>query len=295
MKMFTIDSKKTILRGAAALCAASFLCACAHAPSSTDEAPFDSSAVLAELSSALSDETILSLETGIKPTEPKETVDMSSAMEKVSVRITSRDGSIGDYSFFTCNETQIFGDYSIAHASYDGEDYLMLSCNGVALLAKEDGTDARLFYDGRRLDLPFPCYFNIEYKFIRLQEGDFSGDGSRQLALIIPMETGSGIDVEQLRIVDLDTMTLIPLPCDQEDYEESIYSLFEGHFAETGMTRNYYLFNYVQYSIHDGLIFTEYGACDEDDNYLSFLECSLSYRDGSFILNPAMTFIDEGA
>lgn len=238
-------------------------------------------------------ETALSLETGMTLVEPDETVDLSSAIEGASIQIISHDGVLGDYNFFDCNETQLFGDYSISLVSYSGEEYLMLSHNGIALLAREDGSDAMLFYDGRRLDLPFPCYFNIEYEFLGLYEGDFMGTGSRQLALVIPLETGSGIDREQLQIIDLESMSVVPLYTMDKDYEESIYALFEEHFAQTGMTHDYYLFNYVQYSISDGLIFVEYGACDEDGNYLSFLEGSLSYQDGTFILNPAMTFTDE--
>lgn len=295
MKMFPIDSKKTILKGAAVLCAASLLSACAQAQDSTQEAPLTpSSASVETTSESIPDTTEQTLlETGATITTPVETVDMSSVMEEALITVTSYEGIIGDYNFFDCNETQIFGDYSIARADYNGNDYLMLSYNGVALLAKEDGSDAKLFYDGQRLDLPFSCNFNVEYEFLKLQEGDFLGNSGRQLALIIPIETGSGIDVEELQLIDLDQMSVVPSYTMDKDYEDTIHSLFETHFAEIGMKEDFSLFHYVQYSIYDGLIFVEYGACDEDNNYLSFLEGSLTVKDGKLVLNPAVTFMDE--
>lgn len=305
MKMFTIESKKTILRGAAAFCAASFLTACAPA-AVIETTPEASAPSMSASEASLSQETSAPWQTAADTSEsapeqtyaptveiPDETISLSELMEESSIQLKSQDGEIGDYSFFACNETQVFGDYSIAWATYQNEDYLMLSYNGVALLAKEDGSDARLFYDGTRLDLPFPCYFNLEYKYLSLHEGDFTGSGARQLALVIPVETGSGINIEELRVIDLDAMSLVPLDTDREDYEESIYALFEGHFAETGMTREYYLFDYVEYSISGNQISVRYGACNEDDIYLSFLEGELSAQPGGLFLGPDVRFTDE--
>lgn len=307
MKMFTIDSKRTLLRGAAVFCAASFLSACAPAPAATAEAPLESTFAVSETVSAseavsVSGALDASAETSgastaestaLEIVSTEETVGLSELMDETTITIQSYDGEIGDYSFFACNETQVFGDYSIYQASYADEDYLMLSYNGVALLAKEDGSDAKLFYDGKRLDLPFPCDFNIEYKYIGLYEGDFSGTKERQLALIIPVETGSGINIESLKVINLDTMSLLPLYTDSEEYEESIYALFEGHFAETNMNREYYLFDYVQYDVVDDRIFVTYGACDEDDLYLSFLSGFLHFQDGTLLLDPEVSFQDE--
>lgn len=301
LKMFTIDSKRTIIRGAAAFCAASFLTACA--PAGAIETPPQVTS-LPTVEMPLASEEATPFETGAAaPSEAgttapageflEETVGLSELIEESSIQIKSFDGEIGDYSFFACNETQVFGDYSIVQASYQGEDYLMLSYNGVALLAKEDGSDAKLFYEGARLDLPFSCNFNIEYKYLGLYEGDFTGAGSRQLALVIPVETGSGVDIEELRVVDLETLSLIPMYTDEDGYEESIYALFEGHFAETGMQREYYLFDYVQYEIRDDHILARYGACDEDDLYLSFLTGSLQFEEGALILAPKVSFQDE--
>ena len=168
MKMFAINSKKVILTGAAAVCAASLLTACTQSQSATQELPVETSPTMVAETAALS------LETAATFTEPEETVDMESMMEASEITISSYEGQIGDYDFFTCNETQLFGDYSIAWATYEEEDYLMLSYNGLALLAKEDGSDAKLFYNDRMLELPFTCRFNVEYLFINLHVGDFS-------------------------------------------------------------------------------------------------------------------------
>lgn len=300
MKMFTIDSKRKIRTGAVAICTASFLAACASAPAAVTETPFETTmapaieqTTPAAIEETLPSETIALPETSIPAAIPEETVALSELMDETSITIKSYEGEIGGYSFFACNETQVFGDYSIYEVTYAKEDYRMLSYNGVALLAKEDGSDAKLFYNDQRLDLPFSCDFNLEYKFLSLHEGDFTGTGERQLALIIPVETGSGINIEQLQVINLDTMSLIPLYTEAENYEESIYTLFEGHFAETGMNREYYLFDYVRYSITDDQILAVYGASDEDDIYLSFLECPLVAEEDTLILGPDIRFHDE--
>lgn len=293
MKMFAIDlnSRKIIHKGVAMLCVASLLTACSQSPVITSES--NNTYVTIRPTAETVDTEVEHIETAIPLSAQEETVDMASVIAESGITILNRSGQLGEYSFFDCNETQLFGDYSIACASYEEDEYLMLSGNGIVLLAHEDGSNAKLFYNGKRLDLPFPCNFNVEYEFLGLYEGDFAGDGSRQLALVIPVETGSGIDIEHLQLINLDTMTLMPLYSNEDGYEEDIYSLFEAHFAETGMAREYYLFNYVQYCIHDSLILAEYGACDEDNNYLCFLEASLTCENGRFQLNPAMTFTDE--
>ncbi len=112
-------------------------------------------------------------------------------------------------------------------------------------------------------------------------------------ALIIPVETGSGINIENLKVINLDTMSLIPLYTESDEYEESIYALFEGHFAETNMNREYYLFDYVQYDVVDDRIYVTYGACDEDDIYLSFLSGFLRFQEGALVLEPEVSFQDE--
>lgn len=296
MKHFTIDNQKnyhkTIRTGAAILCAASLLCSCTQTHGTTDEALLDSHPSAIETTQETPEATQV-VQTGATITDPAETVDMSEVMEEASIQHLGYTGEIAGYSFRECNETQIFGDYSISWADYDGETYQMLSYNGVALLAKEDGSDAKLFYQEQRLDLPFSCNFEMDYEFMTLQDGDFMGTGGRQLALIIPVATGSGIDVDELYIIDLDHMVLADSYTQKDSYQEDIYKLFEEHFAQTGMSHPYTLFNYVQYSIHDGLIFVEYGACDDDYFYISFLEGSLLYEDGTFLLNPAMSFMDE--
>lgn len=287
MKMFAINSKKVILTGAAAVCAASLLTACTQSQSATQELPVETSPTMVAETAALS------LETAATFTEPEETVDMESMMEASEITISSYEGQIGDYDFFTCNETQLFGDYSIAWATYEEEDYLMLSYNGLALLSKEDGSDAKLFYNDRMLELPFTCRFNVEYLFINLYVGDFMANGGSQLVMVMPVETGSGIDIEELQVIDLDTMTVVPIYTQNADYEQNMRALFDTHFAETGITQDYDLFNYVQYTVEGSLIFVEYGACDEDGLYLSFLEGTVGYDGSQFSLNSAVSFTDE--
>ncbi|MBP3700354.1 MAG: hypothetical protein J6I64_00545, partial [Lachnospiraceae bacterium] len=238
-------------------------------------------------------ETLPFVETGATLAEPEETVDMTVMMEEASISVISQDGMLGEFDFFTCNETQLFGDYSIRLAEYDGEEYLMLSGGGIALLAKEDGDDAMLFYNDQRLELPFPCYFNLDYEFLALYPGDFLRNGGHQLALVIPMETGSGVDVDQLQIIDLDTMSLVPLHTQKETYEKELRGLFDAHFAQVHPGLEYQLFQFIQYHIEDGLIFAEYGACDEDGNYLCFLEATLSYNGSMVDLDADMTFQDH--
>ena len=218
---------------------------------------------------------------------------MSSMMSEAAITIIDRDGVLGEFDFFTCNETQLFGDFSIRLAEYDGEEYMMLSHNGITLLAKEDGSDAKLFYNDQAIDLPFPCYFNLDYEFLALYPGDFLRNGGQQLALVIPMETGSGLDVEQLQIIDLDAMSVIPIHTQNDDYPQRMTALFDDHFAQTHAGVPYQLFQYIQYDIHDGLIFAEYGACDEDGNYLCFLNASLSYDGTQISLDPEMSFQDH--
>ena len=218
---------------------------------------------------------------------------MSAMMQEISLSIISRDGMLGDYDFFTCNETQLFGDFSISLAEYGGEEYLMLSHAGIALLAKEDGSDAVLFYNDQKLDLPFLCHFNMDYELLSLHTGDFLRNGGYQLALVIPMDNGSGVDVDQLQIVDLDTMSLVPLYTQTDTYEQDIQDLFDAHFSEVHPGLDYQLFQYVQYDVVDGLIFAEYGACDEDNNYLCFLEACLIYDGSTFVLDDEMSFQDH--
>lgn len=302
MKMFTIDSRRTIVKGAAAVCTASLLSACTFSPApllETTAAPFYTTAAVSvsheETVSALPsfpDPSSVSVETG-STLPPQETVDMKRVMEEADITILSRDGIFGDYSFRDCNETQLFGDYSIALASYQGEEYLMLSHNDIALLVLEDGSGARLFYDNRQLELPFLCPLNAGFHFLELYEGNFTGGQTRQLALIIPVATGSGIDVQELYVIDLDQMRLIPSYTDNETYQKHLYATFDDHFARTGITQEYHLFDYVRYSIRDGLIFVEYGACDEDNIYLCFMESGVSFQDGKFALTAGPAFVDE--
>ena len=291
MKMFSINSKvnskKVILTGAAAVCGASLLTACAQVQSATEELPVETPPIAAV------ETTAVSLETAATFTEPEETVDMESMIEASEITVVSHDGQIGDYDFFTCNETQLFGDYSICQAAYGGEDYLMLSYNGLALLAKEDGSEAKLFYDNRMLELPFTCRFNVEYLFLSLYTGDFMGSGGNQLVMVMPVETGSGIDIEDLQIIDLDSMTVVPIYTQDAAYEQNMRALFDAHFAEIGMDQDYRLFDYVQYTVEGSLIFAEYGACDEDGLYLSFLEGTIDYDGSQFSLNSAVSFTDE--
>ena len=293
MNVFGTNTKKVFLTGAAAVCAASLLAACSQTQSATQELPAESIPATSIQETNSIQETSPLLETAATFTEPAETVDMESMMEESSITITSYEGQIGDYDFFTCNETQLFGDYSIAWASYEDEEYLMLSYNGLALLAKEDGSGARLFYNGQSLELPFSCRFNVEYQFLQLCTGDFIGNGGSQLVMIIPIETGSGIDIEELQVIDLDSMSVVPIYTQDADYEQNMRSLFDAHFAEIGMTESYELFDYVQYMVEGSLIFTEYGACDEDGLYLSFLEGTVSYDGTQFSLSPAVSFTDE--
>ena len=238
-------------------------------------------------------ETVPVIETGATVSASEETIDMSSLMEEASIQIVSRQGLLGEFDFFTCNETQLFGDYSISLAEYAGEEYLMLSGGGIALLAKEDGTDAMLFYNDQMLRLPFLCYFNLDYDFLALHTGDFLQNGGHQLALIIPMASGSGVDIEQLQIIDLDTMSLVSLYTHSDSYEQEIKTLFDAHFDQTHPGLEYQLFQFVQYSIEDGLIFVEYGACDDDGNYSCFLDASLRYDGFCMTLDEAMTFYDQ--
>ena len=287
MNVFGTNAKKTLFVGAAAVCAASLLTACTQAWSATQELPVQTS------QAATVQATAPSLETAATFTEPAETVDMESMMEDASITVTSNEGQIGEYDFFTCNETQLFGDYSIAWASYEGEEYLMLSHNGLALLAKEDGSAARLFYNDQSLELSFPCRFNVEYQFIQLYTGDFIGNGGSQLGKVIPVATGSGIDIEELQIIDLDSLSVVPIYTQEPGYEQEMRSLFDAHFDEIGMTESYELFDYVQYTVEGSLIFTEYGACDADGNYLSFLEGTVSYDGSRFCLDSAVSFTDE--
>ncbi len=300
MNLFNIDSRRTILRGAVTFCAASFLCACTQVsaphPDSMQETFFPELTTFVESeqeTTAAPDESPFSPEIPTTSGRPLETADLTSFTTESAVTITSREGMLGDYSFIECNETQLFGDYSIAQASCGGESYLMLYQEDIALLATEDGEDAMLFYNGRRLALPFPCYFYMGSSLLRLYEGDFNGSGSRQLALVVPMATGSGVDVEALHLIDLDAMVILKDNTQTAESREKIYALFEEHFAEIGMTREYYLFNYVRYRIQGNEIFVEYGACDADDIYLSFLKGRLSFPDGIGTLHPSPVFADE--
>jgi len=275
------------------LASAVLFAGCASDHTSTDEAPIPSHYHTEEALETTIAETTPLVETGATVSLPEETVDMSSMMEEASISIVSRDGMLGDYDYFTCNETQLFGDFSISLAEYAGEEYLMLSHAGIALLAKEDGSDAMLFYNAQKLDLPFPCYFNMDYELLSLHTGDFLKRGGYQLALVIPMDNGSGVDVDQLQIIDLDTMTIVPLYTHTETYEQDIRNLFDSHFTQVHAGLEYQLFQYVQYHIEDGLIFAEYGACDEDNNYLCFMEACLIYNGATMILDNELSFQDH--
>ena len=300
MNWFHIDFKRTFFRGAVTFFAASFLCACAQTPApnpdSTQETFFSELTTFVESKwemTSAPDESPFSPENPSAPERPGETADLTSFTTESAITITDRDGMLGDYSFLECNETQLFGDYSIAQASYKGESYLILFHDGIALLAREDGEDALLFYNGRLLALPFSCYFYMGSSFLQLYEGDFNGSGARQLALVVPMATGSGIHVESLHLIDLDAMVILKDDTQSAESREKIYALFEEHFAEIGMSREYYLFNYVRYRIQDSRIFVEYGACDADDIYLSFMEGRLSFPDGTCMLRSPVVFTDE--
>lgn len=296
MIKFSVNTRNSLLTGilcVGVLTSGCFFSGCAQDHTATDEAPLPNHPTTEETVTPTFPEIQALVETGVVLTEPEETVDMSLMMEDASISVLSRDGMIGEYDFFTCNETQLFGDFSIALAEYAGEEYLMLSGGGIALLAKEDGSDAMLFYNDQRLDLPFPCYFNLDYEFLALHPGDFLQNGGRQLAMVIPMETGSGVDVDQLQIIDLDTMSLVPIHTQQDSYAQEMYSLFDAHFTQTHPGLPYELFQFIQYSIEDGLIFVEYGACDADGNYLCFLEASLSYNGAMIALDDDMTFQDH--
>lgn len=269
------------------------LIGCDSSHTATEEAPIPSHYHTEASIETTPEETIPLVETGATVSLPEETVDMSAMMREISLSIISRDGMLGDYDFFTCNETQLFGDFSISLAEYGGEEYLMLSHAGIALLAKKDGSDAMLFYNDQKLDLPFLCHFNMDYELLSLHTGDFLKNGGYQLALVIPMDNGSGVDVDQLKIIDLDTMSLVPLYTQADTYEQDIRDLFDAHFAEVHPGLNYQLFQYVQYDVIDGLIFAEYGACDEDNNYLCFLEACLIYNGSAFVLDDEMSFQDH--
>lgn len=266
---------------------------CAPEHPSTDEAPIPSHYHTETTTETMPEETIPLIETGAIVSLPEETVDMSAMMEDAAISVLSRDGMLGDYDFFTCNETQLFGDFSISLAEYSHEEYLMLSYGGIALLAKEDGSDAKLFYNDQQLDLPFPCYFNMDYELLSLHIGDFLGNGGYQLALVIPTDNGSGVDVDQLQIIDLNTMSMVPIYTQKDTYEADIRHLFDAHFTETHPDIDYELFQYVQYDVVDGLIFVEYGACDEDNNYLCFLETSLIYDGSTIVPDDELTFHDH--
>lgn len=270
-----------------------FIAGCAPDVSATDEALIPSHYYTEEVPETAASETMPWIETGATVTFPEETVDMSAMMEEASISVISRDGTIGDYDFFTCNETQLFGDFSISLAEYAGEEYLMLSGGGIALLAKEDGSDAMLFYNDQMLPLSFPCYFNLDYEFLTLHPGDFLKNGGYQLAMVIPMDTGSGVDIDQLQIIDLDSMSVIPMYTQQETYEQDIHDLFDAHFAKIHPGLDYQLFQYIQYHIEDGLIFAEYGACDEDNNYLCFLETGLTYDGAAIVMDDELSFQDH--
>jgi len=266
---------------------------CAPQETATDEAPIPSHYYTESVTDLPQEEPTILVETGALLTQPAETVDMSVMMEDASISILSHDGMIGEYDFFTCNETQLFGDFSISLAEYQQEVYLMLSGNGVALLAKEDGTDAKLFYNDQMISLPFPCHFNLDYEFIGLHPGDYLRNGGYQLALVIPMDTGSGLDIDQLQIIDLNTMSIVPIHTHKDTYEQELHELFDTHFAQVHPGLEYQLFQYIQYYIEDGLIFVEYGACDEYNNYLCFMEASLSYNGAMIVLDQEMSFQDH--
>ena len=270
----------------------SFLSGCSPEHNVTDEAPVPSHYYIEESPEATDTALLPLVETGATISLPEETIDMSDMMNDASISILSRDGILGDYDFFTCNETQLFGDFSISLAEYSDEEYLMLSYGGIALLAKEDGSDAMLFYNDQRLDLPFPCHFNMDYELLSLHLGDFLGNGGYQLALVIPMDTGSGVDVDQLQVIDLRTMSIVPIYTSKDSYETDIQSLFDAHFAKAHSGLDFQLFQYVQYDVIDGLIFAEYGACDEDNNYLCFLEACLTYDGTTILLDDQLSFQD---
>lgn len=275
------------------LFSAALIAGCAPSHISTDEAPIPSQYHTEESFETSVEETFPLIETGATVSLPEETADMSAMMEEASISVLSRDGILGDYDFFTCNETQLFGDFSICLASYNEEEYLMLSHGGIALLAKEDGSDAMLFYKEQRLDLPFPCYFNMDYELLSLHIGDFLGNGGYQLAMVIPMDTGSGVDVDQLQVIDLNTMSIVPIHTQADSYEQDIHDLFDAHFNEIHPGLAYQLFQYVQYDVVDGLIFVEYGACDEDSNYLCFLEACLIFDGSTIIMDDELSFQDH--
>ncbi len=290
--MFFINHHKALTAGTILLCAL-WMNGCAPDATATDEAPLPSYHLTEEYPETTVETTVPLVETGATLTLPEETVDMSVMMESASISVTSRDGMIGEFDFFTCNETQLFGDFSISQADYDGDAYLMLSGGGIALLAKEDGSDAKLFYQNQRLDLPFPCYFNLDYEFLALHPGDYLRNGGHQLAMIIPMATGSGLEVDQLQIIDLDTMSIVPIHTQEETYEDDMRSLFDAHIAQVHPGLEYQLFQFVQYYIEDGLIFAEYGACDDDGNYHCFLEATLSYNGAQIAMDADVTFQDH--
>ncbi len=294
--MFTIYRRLAFRSAVFCTCvllSAAAFAGCAPEHTATDEAPIPSHYHTEEALETTAAETAPLLETGATVSLPEETVDMSVMMEEAAISVISRDGMLGDYDFFTCNETQLFGDFSISLAEYADDEYLMLSYGGMALLAKEDGSDAMLFYNDQRLDLPFLCYFNMDYELLSLHTGDFLRNAGHQLALVIPMDTGSGVDVDQLQIIDLDNMSIVPIHTQNETYEEEMHSLFDTHFTQIHPGLEYQLFQFVQYYIEDGLIFAEYGACDDDGNYLCFLEACLTYDGATIILDDEMSFQDH--
>lgn len=296
MNMFQIDDKKMLFGGAALCCAASLLTACC----SPCGVQADSSAMTGETVSA-----VLSTYTPDHDWVPYDTPfsshtlsgeDMSvSASDgqniQSPVRILSYDGVLGDYSFRDCNETQLFGDYTLSLVSYEGEEYLMLSQSGLALLAREDGSDAKLYYDSQWLSLPGSCNFCVGSDLLELYEGDFTGDGSRQLAIISPVETGSGIYIENLTVVNLDTMSVIPLYSDVPSCEEFICRQFASHFDSQHVTVEYRIYDYIHYAVRGDQILVSYGASDPDGNYLCFLNGVLTAQNGSLVLGE-MRFLD---
>lgn len=280
MNMFQIDYKKKIFEGAALCCAASLLTACSRQIPEQGTAPAPAGKMISSALSVYFPGNNC-IQTAVMPAiEPEPVSSCNAPGGQASIRILSYSGTLGDYSFQDCNETQLFGDYTLTLASFEKEEYLMLSRDQIALLAKEDGSDAKLFYQGKCLSLPSPCYFNIGCNLIELYEGDFLGSGGRQLALIIPVENGSGIYIEKLSIIDLDTMSLVPMYCDDPSCKDFISEQFASHFAAGNMDVDYHVYDYIHYAIYKNQILVTYGASDAEENYLCFFSSNLTVENG---------------
>lgn len=275
--------KKIFWGGAALCCAASLLTACSHLSGQGALPAAMGKTVSTVFSADFSDAA--TLQAAILPVgQTASTAPSSESEDPASIQILSYDGMLGNYSFRECNETQLFGDYTLSLVSFGEEEYLMLSRDQIALLAKEDGSDAKLIYQGQCLSLPFSCPFYVGCNLLELYEGDFLGNGGRQLALIIPVEDGSGIYIQKLGVINLDATAPVSLYSDDSSCQAYISSQFASHFSARKMNVTYHVYDYIHYAIYGNQILVTYGASDESGNYLSFFSSTLTAKDGKLEL-----------